>query len=72
MPKLIEQILENSNNIKIKSVSCDGSYDSNENFKYLQNKKIRPAAAAIKVTKNFIISSKNNNARNKEVKFQTI
>ena len=24
MPKLIEQILENSNNIKIKSVSCDG------------------------------------------------
>jgi hypothetical protein len=50
MPKLIEQILENSNNIKIKSVSCDGSYDSNENFKYLQNKRIRPAA--IKVRKN--------------------
>ena len=55
MPKLIEQILENSNNIKIKSALGDGSYDSNENFKYLQNKRIRPA---IKVRKNSIISSK--------------
>jgi hypothetical protein len=52
MPKLIEQILENSNNIKIKSVSCDGFNDSNENFKYLQNKRIRPAA--IKVRKCFV------------------
>ena len=41
MPKLIEQILENNNNIKIKSALGDGSYDSNENFKYLQNKRIR-------------------------------
>jgi len=58
MSKLIEQILENSNNIKIKSALGDGSYDSNENFKYLQNKIIRPA---IKVRKNSIISFKNNN-----------
>ena len=68
MSKLIEQILENSNNIKIKSALGDGSYDSNENFKYLQNKIIRPA---IKVRKNSIISFKNNNTRNREVKFQT-
>jgi hypothetical protein len=65
MSKLIEQILKNSNNIKIKSVSCDGSYDSNENFKYLQKKKIKPA---IKVRKNSIVSLKNNNSlRNREV-----
>jgi hypothetical protein len=68
MSKLIEQILENSNNIKIKSALGDGSYDSNENFKYLHNKRIRPA---IKVRKNSIISFKNNNTRNREVKFQT-
>jgi IS5 family transposase len=68
MSKLIEQILENSNNIKIKSVSCDGSYDSNENFKYLQKKKIKPA---IKVRKNSIVSLKNNNSlRNREVYYQ--
>ena len=64
MPKLIEQILENNNNIKIKSVLGDGSYDSNENFKYLQNKRIRPA---IKVRKNSITSLKNNSLRNREV-----
>jgi IS5 family transposase len=68
MSKLIEQILENSNNIKIKSVSCDGSYDSNENFKYLQKKKIKPA---IKVRNNSIVSLKNNNSlRNREVYYQ--
>jgi len=64
MPKLIEQVLENSNNIKIKSSLGDGSYDSNENFKCLQNKGIRPA---IKVRKNSIISLKNNRLRNGEV-----
>jgi len=69
MPKLIEQILENSNNIKIKSVLGDGSYDSNENFKFLQKKKIKPTA--VKVRKNSIISFKNNKIRNREVKFQT-
>ena len=54
MPKLIEQVLENNNkDIKIKSCLGDGSYDSNENFKYLQKKRIRPA---IKVRKNSIIS----------------
>ena len=69
MPKLIEHILKRSNNnFKIKSALGDGSYDSNENFNYLQKNKIKPA---IKVRKNSIISSKNNKIRNREVKSQT-
>jgi hypothetical protein len=47
---------------------ADGSYDSNENFKYLQEKKIR---SEIKVSKNPIITPKNNKMRNGEVKNQT-
>ena len=46
MLKLIEHVLKKKqkNNIKIKSAFLgDGSYDSNENFKYLQKKKIKPA-----------------------------
>ncbi len=64
MPKLIEHILKNNNNIRIKSALFDGSYDSNENFKYLQKKRIRPA---IKFRRNSIISLKNNSLRNREV-----
>jgi hypothetical protein len=56
MEQLVKQVLENKN-IKIKSALGDGSYDSNENFKYLQKNKIKPA---IKVRKNSIISCKNN------------
>jgi hypothetical protein len=67
MPKLIEHILKNNKDIKIESVFGDGSYDSNENFEYLQKKRIRPG---IKVRKNSIISRKNNKVRNREVKFQ--
>jgi hypothetical protein len=69
MPKLIEHILKrNDDDTKIKSALGDGSYDSNENFPYLQKKRIR---SEIKVRKNSVISSKNNNVRNREVKFQT-
>jgi len=68
MSKLIEYILKNNNNIKIKSALGDGSYDSNKNFNYLQKKKILPA---IKVRKNSIISLKNNNLRNREVYSQS-
>ena len=68
MPKLIEHVLKNNKDIKIKSTLGDGSYDSNENFKYLQKKKIKPA---IKVRKNSIVSLKNNRLRNREAKFQT-
>src|SRR3954466_7724455 len=52
MPRLIEHVLKRNNNrdIKIKSAALgDGSYDSNENFKYLQTKRIMPG---IKVRKN--------------------
>jgi len=71
MPRLIKHILKRKDNkdIKIKSVlGDDGSYDSNENFKYLQKKRIMPC---IKVRKNSIISSKNNKLRNREVECQT-
>jgi len=65
MSKLIGHILKrNNNNIKFKSVLCDGSYDSKENFEYLQNKRIR--LTAIKVRKNSRII-KNNSLRNREV-----
>ena len=65
MSKLIGHILENSNKINFKSVLCDGSYYSNENFQYLQNKRIR--LTAIKVRKNSVITRKNNSLRNREV-----
>jgi predicted thioredoxin/glutaredoxin len=61
-------VLNNNHNIKIKSFIGDGAYDSNENFKYLKEKRIQPG---IKVRKNSIISSKNNNARNREIITQT-
>ncbi len=42
MPKLIEHILkrnDNNKDIKIELALGDGSYDSNENFKYPQKEK---------------------------------
>ena len=71
MDKLIKHVLKSNNNgsaIKIKSVLADGAYDSNENFKCLEENKIQPG---IKVRKNSIISSKNAGSRNKEVRSQT-
>ena len=66
--QMIEQILNNNHNIKIKSFLGDGAYYSNENFKYLQKKRIRPI---IKVKRNSNISTKKNNKiRNREVGFQ--
>ncbi len=44
-----------------------GAYDSNENLKYLKEKRIRPI---IKVKRNAIISSRNNQIQNREVEFQ--
>ena len=65
MPRLIEHILKRKDDkdVKIESVLGDGSYDSNENFKYLQTKRIM---SGIKVRKNSIIYIKNNKIRNKE------
>lgn len=54
--------------IRIKSVSADGSYDTNNNFRCLEVERIRPG---IKVRKNSIISAKNNKLRNKDVLLQT-
>jgi hypothetical protein len=68
MPKLIEHILENNKDVKIESALGDGSYDINENFKYLQKKKIKPT---IKVRKNSVVSLENNRLRNREVEGQT-
>jgi hypothetical protein len=65
--QMIEQVLNNNHNIKIKSFLGDGAYDSNENFKYLKEKRIRPI---IKVKRNSIISTKNNKIRNREVQYK--
>jgi uncharacterized membrane protein len=68
MIKLTENILKRNNkNIKIKFALDDSSYDSNENFKYLQKKQIKPA---IKVRKNSVISLKNNTLRNRKIHHQ--
>jgi hypothetical protein len=53
---------------KIKSALGDGAYDSNANFRYLQEKGITPG---IKIRKNSIVSPKNTTLRNREVIQQT-
>ncbi len=71
MNALVERVLKRNNNnknYKIKTVLADGAYDSDKNFKYLNEKRIQPG---IKVRKNSIISFKNNKLRNGEVKLQT-
>ena len=71
LKKLVNQVLNSSrerNTIKIKSVLADGAYDSNTNFRYLKDEKIKPG---INVRKNSIVSPKNNRLRNKEVIRQT-
>lgn len=64
--KLVNHVL-NDPDTKIESVLADGAYDSNTNFQYLQEKKIK---SGIKVRKNSIISPKNNRLRNREVRLQ--
>lgn len=65
--KLVNHVL-NDRDTKIESVLADGAYDSNTNFQYLQEKKIK---SGIKVRKNSIVSPKNNRLRNREVRLQT-
>lgn len=70
MDKLLKHVLKSNGNgpaIKIKSVLADGAYDSNENFKCLEENKIQPG---IKARKNSIVSAKNASSRNKEVRSQ--
>ena len=68
LKKLVNNVLDNQDMKKIKSVLADGAYDSNTNFKYLQEKKI---TTAIKVRRNSIVSPKNSRLRNREVRLQT-
>ena len=71
MKALVDHVLERNKNknSKIKTVVlADGAYDSNKNFKYLNEKRIQPG---IKVRKNSITSTKNNKVRNSEVGLQT-
>jgi hypothetical protein len=63
----MEGVLNNNHNIKIKSFIGDGVYDSNENFKYLKEKRIQPI---IKVKRNSIVSSKNNKIRIEQLDFK--
>ena len=70
MDKLIEHVLKSNGNghaVKIKSVLADGAYDSNGNFKCLEENKIQPG---IKVRKNSIISSRKAGSRDREVRSQ--
>ena len=61
--------MDNQGKKKIKSVLADdGAYDSNNNFRYLEDKKIM---SGIKVRKNSVVSPKNNRLRNKESRLQT-
>ena len=70
MGKLVEHVLKSNGNgpaVKIKSVLADGAYDSNENFKCLEENRIQPG---IKVRKNSIVSARNASSRNKEARSQ--
>lgn len=64
LKKLVNHVLDNQDKKKIKSVLADGAFDSNANFRYLEDKRIKPG---VKVRKNSVVSSKNNGLRNKEV-----
>jgi hypothetical protein len=68
MKNLVEGVLNNNHNIKIKSFIGDGSYDSNENFKYLKEKRIQPI---LKVKRNSIVIHENSKVRNRGVQLQT-
>lgn len=71
MKALVEHVLKRNKNknYEIKTtVLADGAYNSNKNFKYLNEKSILPG---IKIRKNSIISTKNNKVRNSEVRSQT-
>jgi len=72
LKKLVNQVLDDHNEPntaikKIKSVLADGAYDSNANFRYLEERKVKPG---IKVRGNSVVSNRNNRLRNKEVRLQ--
>ena len=68
MKALVERVLERNKRFKIKTVLADGAYDSNGNFRYLEEKRIQPG---IRARRNSIITCKNSKTRNGEVRNQT-
>ncbi|CAN5758702.1 hypothetical protein BH23THE1_BH23THE1_21790 [soil metagenome] len=60
LTKLVNHVLDSSSRephkIKINSLLADGAYHSNPNFRYLEDKMIKPG---IKVRKNSVVSPKN-------------
>jgi transposase len=70
MKRLVKHVLDNHDkeNEKINSVLSDGAYDSSENFRFPDDRRIKPA---VKVKRNSIISSRSNRVRNREVSHQT-
>ena len=70
LKKLINLVLDSQDKKKkkIKSVLADGAYDSNNNFRYLEKKRITPG---IRVRSNSIVSIRNNRLRNKKSRLQT-
>jgi hypothetical protein len=68
LKKLVNKVLDNQYKKRIKSVLADGAYDSNSNFRYLEENEIMPG---IRVRNNSIVSPKNNRLRNWESRLQT-
>ena len=70
MKKLVKHVLDSSHqhNKRVKSVLADGAYDSNGNFRFLDDERIKPA---IRVRRNSVVSTKNSKTRNGEVWQQT-
>ena len=69
MKKLVKHVLNGHHHgEKAKSVLADGAYDSNANFGFLDDGRIKPA---IKVKRNSVVSTKNSKTRNGEVWQQT-
>ncbi len=72
LKKLVNRVLDDHNEpntaIKIKSALADGAHDSNANFRYPEEGKVKPW---IKVRGNSVVSNRNNRLRNKEVRLQT-
>ena len=69
MKRLVKRVWDNHDkeNVKIKSVLSDGVHDSNENFKFPNGNRIKPA---IKVKGNSIVSPENSKTRNGKVRRQ--
>ncbi len=72
MKKLVEDVVlkinQDKKKTRIKSLIGDGAYDSNENFRFLDEKRIKPV---IQVKRNSVVATRNNKIRNKETTQQS-